>query len=317
MAVSGRAFRAKVRKALAGQGDQPNLVPDEIERLQLAIGHMESRAVRSARFPKLRDSEFRVFSQFGEDGIIQYLISKVPIEHDSFIEFGVDEYRESNTRFLLCHDDWRGLILDGGNSHVEFVSSNPIGWRHSIEARSVFITRENINATIAASGFEGDIGLLSVDIDGNDYWVLEAIDVVKPRILVVEYNSSFGPDAAVSVPYEPAFNRTVAHWSNLYWGASLAAVCRAADAIGMAFVGSNSAGNNAFFVRKDLLGELPNPTVRDEWVDARFRESRDPDGNLTYVATREARLAVIAEQQLVDVTTGRIDTVRNMLGNST
>jgi hypothetical protein len=298
MAMKGRGLRSSIRHALGGRSPR-STTRDDVEQLRLAIGRLESRAVRGGRFDRVREAEFRVFSQFGEDGIIQHLISRVPIENDTFVEFGVEDYRESNTRFLLCNDNWRGLILDGGTAHIDFVRSNPIGWRQSIEARSAFITRENVNSTIAAAGFGGDIGLLSIDIDGNDYWVLEAIDVVHPRILIVEYNSTFGPDAAVSVPYDPAFDRTQAHSSNLYWGASLTAICLAASAKGLTFVGSNSAGNNAFFVREDLLGGLPNPSPRDGWVDARFRESRDNSGALTYLDGRDARLAAIEDQILV------------------
>lgn len=293
-----RGIRRKLRRESA-----------DIERLQLAIGHLESRIVRSERYKQLRDAEFRVHSQFGEDGIIQYLISRVPIEQDVFIEFGVADYRESNTRFLLCNDNWRGLILDAGTTHMDFVRSSPLGWRHTIDARSVFITRDNINATIAEAGISGDIGLLSIDIDGNDYWVLDSIEVVTPRILIVEYNSTFGPVAAVSVPYDAQFDRTRAHHSNLYWGASLTAMCFAADRKGLAFVGSNSAGNNAFFVRRDVLGDLSPLTPQEGWVDARFRDSRDPEGNLTYIGGRAARIAVIADQPLVEVATGAVTTV--------
>ncbi len=282
----------------------------DVERVQLAIGRHESRHVRSGPFARLCDAEFRVFSQFGEDGIIQYLIHRTRIEHEVFVEFGVADYRESNTQFLLCNDNWRGLILDGGTRHIDFVRSNPIGWRHTIDARSVFVTRDNINETIADAGLSGDIGLLSIDIDGNDYWVLDSLAVVSPRILIVEYNSTFGPDAAVSVPYDPGFNRTRAHHSNLYWGASLAALALAADRKNLAFVGSNSAGNNAFFVRRDVLGELPTVTPQEGWVDARFRESRDTEGNLTYIGRRTARIAAIADLPLVDVRTGALTAVR-------
>ena len=295
------------RRASANQGSL------ELEHLRLALGRHESRRVKSQRYERLSEAEFRIFSQFGEDGIIQYLISKVPIEHEIFVEFGVEDYSESNTRFLLCNDNWRGLILDGGTTHIDFVRSNTLGWRHTIDARSVFITRENINETIAAAGISGDIGLLSVDIDGNDYWVLEAIDVVSPRILIAEYNSTFGPDAAVSVPYDPGFDRTKAHYSTLFWGASLAALCLAASRKGLAFVGSNSAGNNAFFVRRDLLGDLRELTPQEGWVDARFRESRDSEGNLTYISGRANKVAAIADLSVIDVVTGAQTTVGRCL----
>jgi hypothetical protein len=285
-------------------------VMDRLDDILLAIGRLESRTVRSATYQRLRDAEFRVFSQFGEDGIIQYLLGRVPIQSESFIEFGVADYRESNTRFLLCNDNWRGLIFDGGTAHVNFVRSSPIGWRHSIEARSLFITRENINEAIATAGFHGDIGLLSVDIDGNDYWVLNAIEVVTPRIMVVEYNSTFGPTAAVSVPYDAAFHRTAAHPSNLYWGASLQALVLAAARKDLAFVGSNSAGNNAFFVRNDVRGDLMPVDPAEGWVEARYRESRNADGVLTYITARADRIAAIADLPLIDVRTGEPTTVR-------
>ncbi len=282
----------------------------DAERVLLAMGRHESRIVKSVRYEQLRDAEFRIFSQFGEDGIIQYLLGRVPITHDIFIEFGVQDYRESNTRFLLCNDNWSGLILDRGSAHIDFVRANPFGWRHSIDARSVFVSPDNVNEVIAEAGIAGDIGLLSIDIDGNDYWVLEALTAVMPRILVVEYNSTFGSKAAVSVPYDPEFDRTRAHHSNLYWGASLAAICLAAERKSMAFVGSNSAGNNAFFVRSDVLGDLATVTPEDGWVDARFRESRDRNGNLTYIGPRSDRIAVIADRPLVEVETGATTTVR-------
>ena len=313
MAVSGRGggqFVGRLRRGLRGA---PADHGPDFEHFQLALGRQESRIVKSGHYERLSDAEFRVFSQFGEDGIIQYLISRVPIENDVFVEFGVEDYTESNTRFLLCNDNWRGLILDGSTSHIDFVRTNNLGWRHSIDARSVFVTRDNINETIAGAGISGDIGILSVDIDGNDYWVLEAIDVVHPRILIAEYNSTFGPDSAVSVPYDPEFDRTKAHYSNLYWGASLAALSLAAGRKGLVFVGSNSAGNNAFFVRRDLLGDLPTPTPQEGWVDARFRESRDPEGSLTYLDGRAARVAAIADMPLIDVATGAATTVGHCL----
>jgi len=307
--VSGRSGR-RIVGALV-RGVRSKLVPRslDIERMQLALGRLESRIVQSRQYARICDAEFQVFSQFGEDGIIQYLISRVPIERDVFVEFGVGDYRESNTRFLLCNDNWRGLILDAGTAHLDFVRSNPLGWRHSIEARSIFVTRENINEAIADAGIAGEVGLLSIDIDGNDYWVLDAIKAISPRILIAEYNSTFGPEATVSVPYTPRFERAKAHYSHLYWGASLAAICLAADRKDMAFVGSNSAGNNAFFVRRDVVGDLPTLTSQQGWVDSRFRDSRDPDGNLTYIGGRAARLAAIADQPLVDVTTGSMTTV--------
>ena len=134
---------------------------------------------------RLADAEFKVFSQFGDDGIIQYLLQQVEIPETSrrFIEFGVQDYQESNTRFLMVNDNWRGLIIDGSESNIQKVVSDPLYWRHDLTAVAAFIDRDNINDLFSSNGYSGEIGLLSVDIDGNDYWVWEAIDAVSPRIV--------------------------------------------------------------------------------------------------------------------------------------
>jgi hypothetical protein len=245
-----------------------------------------------------------VFSQFGDDGIIQYLIHLLGPMEDTFIEFGVQDYSESNTRFLLLNDNWRGLVIDGDAASMERVRAQDDHWRQDLTAVSAFVDRENVNGLFRDNGFEGAIGLLSVDIDGNDYWVWEAIDAVDPVVVVCEYNAVFGPSHAITVPYDPTFQRTRAHRSNLFWGASLKALCLLAERKGMAFVGTNGAGNNAYFVRKERLGPLRPLACEEGFVDSRFRESRGPDGELTYLRG-DARRRVIADMRVVDVATGR------------
>jgi hypothetical protein len=290
-----------VRGRVAAVVSRATGIEQRLDAVRVQVGGLESRLLRTSAPGGIREAEFRVFSQFGEDGIIQYLVQRVPIENEVFVEFGVEDYTESNTRFLLVHDNWRGLIMDGGEKHVAFVRRTGLDWRHDIEAKKAFVDRDNINGLIASAGISGDIGLLSVDIDGNDYWVLHAIDVVSPRILVVEYNSNFGPEASVTVPYDSRFERARAHWSHLYWGASLAALDALARRKGYALVGGNSAGNNAFWVREDVLGDLPRASVDDAYAESRFRESRDEAGELTYVRDRRARLAIIRHLPVWDI----------------
>jgi hypothetical protein len=287
---------------------------ERLDAVRAQIGGLESRLLRRSPPDSLRDAEFRVFSQFGEDGIIQYLLQRVPIENEVFVEFGVEDYSESNTRFLLVHDNWRGFVMDGGESHLDFLRRSGLAWRHDIQATSAFVDRDNVNGLFQSAGVEGDIGLLSVDIDGNDYWVLEAIEVVSPRILIVEYNSNFGAEAAVTVPYDPRFERGAAHWSQLYWGASLAALDQLARRKGYALAGGNSAGNNAFWVREDVLGDLPSPPVEVAYAASRFRESRDASGALTYVGPHEERLRLIRHGSLWDVESERVVTVADRFG---
>ena len=286
----------------------------DIDRLKAQLGGIESRHVATLEAREIAKAEFQCFSQFGEDGIIQFLVQRVPIERDVFVEFGVADYRESNTRFLLVHDNWRGLIMDSADTMHEFLRSTGLAWQHEIDAKTAFIDRDNINDLIRTAGVVGDIGLLSIDLDGNDYWVLEAIDVVTPRILITEYNSIFGAEAAVTVPYDPRFARGEKHWSWLYWGASLAALTRLASEKSYALVGGNRAGNNAFYVRRDVLGDIPEVTVEEAYVQSRFRESRSPAGELSYISAHEERLRLIADLPLVDLESGREISVGERFG---
>ncbi len=279
-------------------------MPDSVAEVQAQIGDLQSRWVAGLRSDEIERAEFRVFSQFGEDGIIQFLVQRVPIGNQVFVEFGVEDYAESNTRFLLVHDAWRGLIIDAGTAHRRFLEDSRLAWRTTVDAATAFIDRENVNAVIRAGGVSGEIGLLSIDIDGNDYWVLEAIDSVSPQILVAEYNSVFGPERAVTVPYDPGFERGSKHFSHLYWGASLEALARAADRKGLALVGGNRAGNNAFFVRREALGDIPERTAAQCWRPAQFRESRGPDGELTFLSSDTEKLRLLRDLPLVDLDSG-------------
>lgn len=286
--------------------------PALMDGVRLAIGHLEARYAKDPGCASVRDAEFSCFSQWGEDGILQYLIARIPILNRRFVEFGVGDYRESNTRFLLEHDNWQGLAIDGGDAHRQFLVRSGLAWRYDIKSLTAFVTQANINDLLRSQGFVGDIGILSIDIDGNDYWILQAISVVSPRILVVEYNSTFGADLAVTVPYDERFQRTRAHFSNLYAGASLQAICRAAREKGYEFVGSNGAGNNAFFVRRDVLGAVQPVDPVDGFVSSRFRESRGPEGELTYISDHLERLRVIKDLPLCDLSTGRIRSVGDL-----
>ena len=170
----------------------------------------------------------------------------------------------------------------------------------SMRAVTAFIDRDNINTLLRENGITGDIGLLSIDIDGNDYWIWEAIDCISPRIVICEYDSLLGPDRKVTTPYDPAFDRITAHYSFLYGGASLAALDHLARRKGYALVGSNSAGNNAFFVREDVRGTLPAVTPTQAYVQAKFRNSRDRQGRFTFLPFAECR-QLIADMPVVDV----------------
>jgi hypothetical protein len=260
------------------------------------------------------DAEFKVFSQFGDDGIIQYLITAIDIPHQVFIEFGVENYKESNTRFLLVNNNWRGLVIDGSEFHIQSIRDSDLYWKHELTAACRFVTKDNINGIFTENGFTGEIGILSIDIDGNDYWIWESINTVRPIIVIVEYNSVFGSHHAITIPYDPEFNRTKASFLNLYWGTSLKALCTLAEKKGYHFVGCNSNGNNAYFVRKDKIGTLKPLTVSEGYRESKYRESRDLDGNLTYL-TGAGRLRAIEDMPVIDVERGREIKIRDLIGS--
>ncbi|MBT1062886.1 hypothetical protein KJY73_04830 [Bowmanella sp. Y26] len=250
----------------------------------------------------IHDVEFRVFSQFGEDGIIQYLIKKtnIKVEERIFIEFGVENYLESNTRFLLMNNNWRGLVFDGSPKNIESIKSQDYYWRHDLTAKSAWITRDNINELLTENGFGGDIGILSIDIDGNDYWVWEEISCVNPVIVITEWNSVFGAEKCISIPYDAEFNRSTAHHSNLFYGASISALSFLAEKKGYSLVGSNSAGNNLFFVRNDRLNGLKEVSIEEAYIESKIRESRDKEGKLSYLSGK-SRIDEIRGMVVTDV----------------
>lgn len=232
----------------------------------------------------LSDYEFKVFSQWGDDGIIQYLINTLDIPNKTFIEFGVENYEEANTRFLLINNNWSGLIIDGSRTNIDEVKKSELYWKYDLKAVSEFITTENINNLFLDNGFKDDIGILSVDIDGNDYWVWKTINSVSPVIVVAEYNSVFGSTNPWSIPYQSDFVRGMAHYSNLYYGSSLQSLCDLAQEKGYSFVGCNIAGNNAYFVRQDKIGKLRPINCEEGFVESKFKESRNQEGNLNYLS---------------------------------
>jgi len=264
---------------------------------QLVLGArvlMASAAWKTIEHPLcLEDKEFRVYSQWGDDGIIQFLVSALRPKSRSFIEFGVGDFFESNTHFLLINNNWRGFVIDGAEENIRSVRTAPLYWRYSLQAEAAFVTAENINELLARSGL-GKIGLLHIDLDGNDFWVLKALDLARyePDILILEYNAQFGAERLISVPYDPSFQRTSAHYSGQLFGASLPALNRLAKEKGYYFIGCNSAGNNAYFLRTIYRDQIPPVDVREGFVDAKFRDARDQRGNLVYWARQQCQEAM-------------------------
>jgi hypothetical protein len=304
-----RFLTTETRAEIQGVQDRIGDLRREIEAIRLLQGaHAAISVAAMDKLPYLAAASFRVTSQGGEDGIIEWLVSKLPMLKPSFVEFGVESYREANTLFLLQRHNWRGLIADIGSSHLERLRSSDLMWRHDLTAIQMPVRRDNVNSLFVDNGFDGEIGILSIDIDGNDYWIWDAIEATNPGLVICEYNAIFGDVHAISVPADDHFDRTEKHWSNQYWGASIEAMCHLGATKGYTFLGTNNEGCNAFLVRNDLA-----PFVVDRVADKRprpslFRDSRDETGTLTYLSGK-GRLAAIEQLPVIDVRSGKATTL--------
>ena len=287
----------------------PSSMPNEVdESIQLMLGKLLAEINRSKRdIGCLKDVEFKVFSQWGDDGIIQWLVNNMTFSSESFIEFGVGDYKESNTRFLMMNNNWSGFVMDGSEKKVSKIKKASYYWKYELVAESQFITQENINELLTESGFGGEPGILHIDLDGNDYWIWKAIDFISPTVFIAEYNSVFGIERSITIPYDPTFNRTRAHCSNLYWGASLRALHELSLSKGYAFIGCNSAGVNAYFVRRDKLNDFVRECSLEEgYVLSKLRDSRDEAGKLTCL-TGQKRVDAIKGLPVFNIETNEIE----------
>jgi hypothetical protein len=201
----------------------------------------------------LNRAEARVYSQNGEDGIIAWLFSQIGVANRTFVEFGIGDGSECNTANLSITFGWRGLLMEADPHQAErarrFYASRPTA--PDVRITTARVASETIDDLLRRNGIEGEIDLLSLDIDGNDYWVWQAITAIDPRLVVIEYNASFGPNRSVTVPYREDFDRYREHVSGFYHGASLTALTKLGAQKGYVLVGCDSRGSNAFFVQRD------------------------------------------------------------------
>ncbi len=210
---------------------------------------------------------FKCFSQNNEDGILLYAFSKIGATNRQFVEFGIQDGRQCNTANLSLNFGWGGLLMDADAEGIESARrfyADMIGTAaQEICFRQCFVTAENINTVLSESGTAGEIDLLSIDIDGNDYWVWKAITAISPRVVVIEYNASLGAEKSVTIPYNAGF---MPDETGLYRGASLQALTKLAHEKGYVLIGCEANGVNAFFVRRDIAqGKFAEISVTDAY----------------------------------------------------
>jgi hypothetical protein len=231
---------------------------------------------RGEKLPSVWNTGFRIFSQFEEDGIILFLLGAVGIGPAKFVDIGAgDGVWASNCANLALNLGFDGLFMDGNrdliNKGMKFYADHPDTHFYPPRFRHALVTRNNINEILGEAGFEGEVDLLSIDIDGNDYWIWEAIECIQPRIVVIETHTEFGQRSIV-VPYKEDFV-----WqpgmNPHYLGASPVAMTKLADRLGYRLVGANRFGFNAFYLRRDLGTDLiPEVDVANLFRHPRNRE---------------------------------------------
>ena len=257
---------------------------EEVQKeLILKAKLLSSKNKNLKKIKNLSEVEFQVYSQWGEDGIIDWLINKFPEIPNSFLEIGTENYKESNTRFLLVNKNWDGFLIEADKAAVKNIKSQRVFWKHNLRIENQFITKDNINTIIKKIEVPKKLGLLSLDVDGVDYWILSNLSVLEPSIVVCEYNSLFGQKKSITVPYKKNFIRSDEHYSNLYYGASIKAFIELMKKKNYFLIGTNSAGNNAFFIKKNLWNKINKLILEKKIFISKFRESRDTKGKLTFL----------------------------------
>lgn len=292
------------RNPMATDMEQVGSHMRELDILKSMIGKQVLETRKLSPPTTIQDAELKVYSQWGDDGIIQWMISRIPSPNRTFVEFGVENYMESNTRFLLINNNWSGLVIDGSSAHVESIRNSYYYWRHDLTAISAFIDKDNINSLIK-SRFTGEIGILSVDLDGNDYWILDEINCINPQIIICEINAVLGGEQAVTIPYDPKFEYRKAHESGLYFGASLKAMELLLKGKGYSLVGINSNAVNAFFIRNDLAGFFDATTTEQCFVYPKFSSIKDGSDESVTIRENTRKLHLIRDKILVDITTNK------------
>jgi hypothetical protein len=273
-----RAIASRVRRTFSpflNQHDRTDLLNNTMAaagtgQLHL-LGYYRQLLQRGGPFPSLRETEFRCYSQNGEDGILLFIFSQIGFSDRRVVEVCAADGIECNAANLLIHHGFQGLLFDGSKQKVDrgrsYYRHNRNTFTHPPTLVQCWITADSVNHAIEENGFSGQIDLLSLDIDGNDYWVLKSLSVIRPRVIVLEFNYELGPTASYSIAYDSAFMVDFAD-PPLICSASLAAFTKLLKARNYRLVGVQSLGFNAFFVHNDFVtGSLPERSPEECFAD--------------------------------------------------
>lgn len=244
----------KIKYDILGQ----NKISLQLHNSQVAQKHLfatyQNFAKQKDELPDLRDTGFRVYSQTDEDGIILYIFSLIGFTNKLLVDIAFATPYGANTTNLICNWGFSGLLVEGNQNNIDlsnsFFSSHPDTCIFPPKAICRWVSADNINELLENNDISGDIDLFSLDIDGIDYWLWKKMTVVRPRVVIIEAQTFWGPEKSVTVPYNSEFIRTNIHPD--YFGASIQAFVKLGREKGYRLVGCNRFGFNIIFVRNDI-----------------------------------------------------------------
>jgi hypothetical protein len=213
----------------------------------------------------MADVGFSVFSEFEEDGILIYLFAAMGAGNRRLVEIGCGDGLQNNSTNLIVNHRWTGLLIDADDSNIAIARSYFKNHKATKllppSVLQAFVSPENVNSLLTESGItDKEVDLLSIDIDSVDLWVLEALEVIRPRVIVVEINARWEADEAMTTPRDandaPQFH---SECGMIYGGASLAAYHKLLGRRGYRLVASNEMATNVFFVREDCAPDYLPP----------------------------------------------------------
>jgi len=273
----------------------------------VGLSHILNLRKNYPNVKKLNEVDYKIFSQNGEDGILDYLLYQLGIEKPNFLEIGVGDYSEANTRFIFERSSSKGTIIDCIDDFENRVKRNIKAWRGELKIIKKIINSDNIIETLNKDNSLSDLDLFSLDIDGVDYWILKKLPKNFSKIAILEFNPLFGKDIEVTVPNIINFDRNNYHYSNLCFGMSIKAAINVMKEKNFYFIGTNLFRNNAFFVsdkfsKNDFFKNLEINDLSSS-VNAHFSESRNLKKELNFLKYNE-RLKEILSCEVVDLTQG-------------
>jgi hypothetical protein len=226
------------------------------------------------KLPRFNDAEFRAFSQNGEDGLLLYIFSLIGTTNKKAIEICAGDGMQCNTANLILNHNWNVLLVEGNNDRVkkgnEFYRKHQDTFSFPPCFVNAWVNKNSVNKIFIENDFTGEIDLLSIDLDGVDYWIWDAIDVVKPRVVVAEIQCIWGVEKSVTVPYKDDFRTQFVDGFGIYSGASLPAFAKLARQKGYRLVGVQNLGFNAFFIKEDICKDLLPEVSAEECLDRPF-----------------------------------------------